>query len=139
MATIEFNGEFYNDDRLFVLHLCKSVTHRDDDGVEATTVFHDEAPPDHKWSVITFFNIPRYRACRVDNFDTYEEANTYFRGVEPTTPRISHGGRPSNNPPSFEQYSRWKSENGLIDYDIEAVYAMAPDDAKRQETFYSQR
>jgi len=139
MAGIEFNGEMYNDDRLFVLYLCKSVTRRHDDGVEATTVFHDDAPEDYRWSVVTFFNVPRYRVFRVDNFDTFEEADRYFRGVEPTTPRISLGGRPPEKPPSSDQYSRWKRDTGVRDYDIAAVYRSAPKDAKRQETFYSQR
>jgi hypothetical protein len=111
----------------------------EEDGVEVTTIYHDEAPEGHKWSVVSYWNVPRYRAFRIDNFETLPDARFYLEAVEPTTPRISFGGQTSPVPISREDHRKWKRENNLQDYDIDTVHPRSSPDAKRQENFYSQR
>jgi len=110
-----------------------------EDGVEVTTIYHDEAPDDHKWSVVTYWNVPRYGAFRIDNFETLSGAISYLEGVEPTTPRISFGGQPSPVPISLNEHLKWKREHNLKDYDVDVVQPGGSPEAKRQENFYSQR
>lgn len=59
MNEIGFNGEIYNDDRMFVLYVCKCTVDIDDD-VISTTIYHEDAPENHKWCVVTYRNVTRY-------------------------------------------------------------------------------
>ena len=59
MKATEFQGQQYYDDRSFVLYLCKAVIETALDGVVTTTIYHDQAPNDSIWCVLTYklFNI----------------------------------------------------------------------------------
>lgn len=92
---IDFNGQSYLDDRVFVLEVCP---------VEVTSW---KGTPEAKWSVITRRNVEGYPPFRCDDFDTMEHAMAYAESVEPSTPRTSLGGRSPNPAPSRAEYREW--------------------------------
>lgn len=123
--TIEFQGEHYFDDRMFVLYLCKGTVEIEpsDDGVVWTKIYHEKAPDNHIWCVATYRNCHRYPLYRVDSFYKKEDAEKYLKEIEPETPLISLGGRSPVSPLSYEAYSDWKQKNGLKDYDWKSLYS----------------
>jgi hypothetical protein len=94
---IEFEGRSYFDDRVFVVEVT-SVTARGLGG---------GGLPVTKWAVITRRNVLGYPPTRVDDFDTREEAEAYADEVEPTTPRVSLGGKSPVPPPTLVEYHEW--------------------------------
>ena len=123
--TIEFEGQEYFDDRMFVLYLCKGSVEiePDSDGVVWTKIYHEKAPANHIWCVATYRNCNRYPLYRVDSFYKKEDAEEYIKQIEPETPLISLSGKPPEHPLSYEEYSKWKVENGLKDYNWESLYS----------------
>jgi hypothetical protein len=121
MNQFEYNGEIYNDDRLYVLYVCK-CTVEVSDGIITTTIYHESAPDDHKWCLVTYRNVKRYIACRVDHFDSENEALAYSREVEPTVPLISLGGSSPRIPLPYDQFVHWKERNNFKDYDYKTMY-----------------
>jgi len=119
---IGFNGENYNDDRMFVLYLCQVTEDIHDDHIE-TTVYHVHPPPDAVWGLVTYRNVQRYVAVRVDTFTSKTAALEYIRRVEPTVPLISLDGRSPDSPMDYDEFVKWKAEEGLQDYDYRLMYA----------------
>lgn len=134
MKGIEFNGQMYNDDRMFVLYLCKGTVNADG---TATTIYHEEPPDNSKWCLVTYRNVPRYPAVRVDHFDTLEEAQAYIKKVEPTVPLISLGGKGPRVQLPYNEFVKWKTDNGFREYDFKAMYQ--PGGANLQEILYTNR
>jgi hypothetical protein len=133
---IEFNGKVYNDDRLFVLYIAK-CTQRLSDDLKITTIYHEQAPDNHIWCLVTFWNVERYKAYRVDSFDSVNEAISYAQYVEPQTPLISRKGKsPKNNEiMNIHEYRKWKQINGFKEYNYKKMF---PPNAKNpQENIYS--
>ena len=124
--TIEFQGEQYFDDRMFVLYLCRGKVQLepDADGAVWTTIYHEKAPEDHIWCVVTYRNCNSYPLLRVDSFYRREAAENYIESIEPGTPLISLDGFSPKKPLSFEKYSDWKVEANLKDYDWESLYSV---------------
>jgi hypothetical protein len=122
--TIEFQGQRYFDDRMFVLYLCKGTVEiePDNDGVVWTKIYHEKAPDNHIWCVVTYRNCNRYPLYRVDSFYEKKVAEKYIREIEPETLLISLGGEPPTLPLAYEDYSDWKQKNGLKDYDWKSLY-----------------
>ncbi|MBV2089327.1 MAG: hypothetical protein KUF72_00405 [Candidatus Thiodiazotropha sp. (ex Ctena orbiculata)] len=121
MAEIEFNGERYNDDRMFVLYICR-CTVRVSDEYEITAIYHEDAPKESHWCLITFKNVSRYIAHRVDHFETRREAEIYAAHIEPQTPLISMGGESPTNPIAITDYLKWKHENKFQEYDYKKMF-----------------
>jgi hypothetical protein len=121
MSEVEFNGEYYRDDRMYVLYVCKCTEDVQRDHV-ATTIYHEEPPPNSKWCLVTYKNVERYMAVRVDTFDSKQDVETYMSSLEPTVPLVSLGGRSRNPPLSYEEFARWKSEQGFEEYDYKKMY-----------------
>ncbi|MFC1866522.1 hypothetical protein ACFL0H_00050 [Thermodesulfobacteriota bacterium] len=121
MGMIQFNGEFYHDDRLFVLYLCKGTDETRSDHV-ATTIYHENPPPDALWCIVTYRNVERYVAVRVDIFESKKAAVEYMRNVEPTVPLISLGGTSPKPPLNYDDFVLWKKENGFKEYDYKTMY-----------------
>jgi hypothetical protein len=61
-------------------------------------------------------------AIRADLFDSESEARSYMRSVEPMTPLATLGGRSRNPPVSFEDYSNWKTSQGLKEYQYKDMF-----------------
>jgi hypothetical protein len=85
-----WRGETYLDDRLFILDL-----------QQAKKGNHEV------WAVTTRRNIKGFPPFRVDDFKTKEEAVSFLKGVEPSTPRISLHGKSPTPVPTYEEYLRW--------------------------------
>jgi hypothetical protein len=135
MEELQFEGDTYNDDRMFVLHICRCTVERRADGTTATTVYHDAAPPDSRWCLVTYRNTPTYAAYRVDHFDSLALAQEYLVQVEPTVPRLSLGGESPAEPLPYQEWVAWKAANGLKEYDHEALH---PDESDLPETLISE-
>jgi hypothetical protein len=137
MNMVEFDGETYFDDRMFVLHVCKCTVAALDAQTLETRIFHEEAPPDHQWCLVTYKNTTGYPAVRADHFGSLEDARAYMEGVEPTVPRVSLQGRSPRTPLPFGKYADWKTKNGLKDYDYKQAYL--PGGENPQEIVISRR
>ena len=133
--TIEFQGQQYFDDRVFILYLCKGEIKIEEgiDGAVWTTIYHDEvqAPENHVWCVVTYRNCGRYPLFRIDTFYKKIDAENYIRETEPHTPLVSLGGNPPERPLSYEDFLKWKKENNLTDYNWKILYSS--DGANQQE------
>lgn len=133
--TIEFQGQNYFDDRLYILYLCKGNVDPESDGLIATTIYHDRALNDYIWCVVTYKNYNRYPLYRVDSFYKQDDATAYIKLIEPKTPLISLGGKSPQNSLSCEDYIAWKKKNNLKDYDWKSLYTLGGSSAKL-ETIY---
>ena len=133
MSGIEFEGKIYNDDRMFVLYLCKCSV-RIEGNLVTTTIYHEKAPSEHDWALVTYKNVARYEACRIDRFKTVDAAKAYMETVEPLVPLISLGGRPSEEPLTCPEFQEWKKRNNLKDYDYKIIFSTFITDPK--EVFY---
>ena len=120
---IEFNGQSYYDDRLYVLYLCKGTIKVEPDGDVFTTIYHEKAPKEHVWCVVTYRNMARYPLYGVDSFYKKDDAVRYMQKIEPEVPLISLGGNPPQQPISYEDFLLWKNENGFKDYDWQSLYS----------------
>jgi hypothetical protein len=123
MQTTEFDGETYNDDRLFVIAICKCKVADADGGMVETVIHHENPPADHLWAVVTFRNTRRYPIVRIDHFARSDSAQAYLRTVEPQAPLISLGGASPRVPMSFDKYTAWKVANNYEDYDYRKVFS----------------
>ncbi len=94
----------FHDDRMYVLDVAE------------TTQFKFPYDFDHSethWSVITRGNWACYPITRTDEFNSYEEAVTYLKGVAPLTPRVSLDGKCPAPAPSWNAFQDWLIEEGL--------------------------
>ncbi len=91
-----YDGEFYNDDRLFILDYGVA----DEEGNEV-------------WCVVTRRNIRRFPPHRADKFVSEDEAVDFIKKIEPSTPRISLRGQGPSPVPSYEQYLQWLREQEI--------------------------
>jgi len=82
-----YQGKIYNDDRVFILDL--ALTEKD------VHTF---------WVVVTRRNHEGFPPSRVDKFRSKEEAISFIKKIEPTTPLISLGGKAPGKPLSYENY-----------------------------------
>jgi hypothetical protein len=123
VTTVEYEGEKYHDDRMFVLYLCKGTIAESDGQTITTTIYHENAPADYKWCLVTYRNIARYPAIRVDDFESIEEARAYLERIEPTVPRISLGGRSPRNPLPYKEWLEWKAVNQVKEYDYKQMFS----------------
>ena len=122
MPGIPFGKEIYNDDRMFVLYVCKCTFKNGHGDTVATTIYHASAPAEHTWCIVTYRNTARYPAVRVDHFESLDHARAYVERVEPMVPLISLGGIPPSIPLSFEKYVEWKTINQLKEYEYASMY-----------------
>lgn len=137
MNKISFEGEIYNDDRMFVLYVCKCTVEVGDNTI-ATTIYHEKPPENYKWCVVTYRNVRRYRAVKVDHFETENDSRTYIAEVEPTVPLISLEGRSPDIPLSYDKFLEWKEKNGFKEYDYKKMFSM-PGGSNPQEQMISRR
>ena len=135
MAPHHFQGEAYNDDRIYVLHIARCSVAPGPDDTTVTTIYHGNIPDDALWCLVTYRNTARYPATRVDHFDSQAEARSYLERVEPTVPRVSLGGRSPDDPLAFDAWNDWKVANGLKEYDYQTMYS--PGGSNPSETLIS--
>lgn len=119
---IKFQEQLYFDDRLYVLYLCKATAQFNPDGHIMTTIYHEEAPSNYKWCVVTYKNCDRYPVFSIKLFDLRDEAQSYIRIIEPETPLISLNGKSPKHPVLYDDYLSWKENKSLKEYDYKAMY-----------------
>ena len=130
MSKHHFQGETYNDDQMYVLHIARCAVEPAPDDTTVTTVYYENVPDDALWCLVTYRNTAQYPATRVDHFDSPAEARSYLERVEPTVPRVSLEGRPSEETLTFDAWSTWKTANGLKDYDYRMMYSPGGDNPR---------
>jgi hypothetical protein len=86
----------YRDDRVFILDLQLATK-----GVRKV------------WAVTTRRNVDGFPPFRVDDFETKEKAIEFIQRIEPTTPRISYGGKSPETPVSYDQFVLQLHEEGI--------------------------
>lgn len=91
-----YQGKIYNDDRLFILDLVRA---RKGDR--------------YIWSIITRRNHEGHPAFRVDEFESRKAAVEFVKRTEPTTPRISLGGKSPEIPLSYDEYCKQLKQDGV--------------------------
>ena len=91
-----YEGELYNDDRLFIL----------DYGLA-------EEEKNQVWCVVTRRNTHRFPPFRFDKFESENDAVDFIKKIEPTTPLISLGGKSPKSAPTYDEYLRWLAENQI--------------------------
>ncbi len=123
MQDLVLNGEQYRDDRMFVLYLSKCTRTEVGGGMFETTIYHDEAPANHIWCLVTYRNTRQYPIHRVNHFGSLREARAYMERVEPQTPLVSLGGRSPASPLPYEQFVEWKSRNRMQEFNPSEVYS----------------
>lgn len=123
MPEVEYEGETYHDDRMFLIHLCKCTVAASGGGTFTTTIYHEKAPADYRWCLVTYRNVARYPPFRADDFDSLEAAREYMERIEPTVPRISLGGQSPRTPLPYQEWVEWKAENQLKDYDYKEMFS----------------
>ena len=85
MASIEFNGQIYNDDRMFVLYLAPCTASEDSESF-SYEIFHETPPLQHLWGVVTYRNTQRYPAVKVNAFNSKKKAEQFKARNEPKCP-----------------------------------------------------
>jgi hypothetical protein len=115
--AVTFEGETYHDDRMFVVSVCKCTVKDVDAETMETVIYHETAPPDHTWCLVTYRNVPGYPVFRVDHFQTQEEARDRMKRVEPSVPLISLHGAPPRAPRPYHEFLAWKTRSHLQDFD----------------------
>jgi len=130
--TIEFRGEQYFDDRLFILYLCPGNIDEqpDEDGLIHTTIYHENPPEKYIWCVVTYRNSPGYPIVGVKHFSSRERAVIYMWHIEPETPMISLNGKSPEQPLQYQEYSAWKKKNNLKEFDFHDVYMSGGENAR---------
>ena len=137
------DGETYNDDRLFVLSVCRCTVAEVAEVAEVaadmleTIIYHEKVPTSHIWCVVTYRNTARYPLTRVDHFQTEAEARRYMQSVELSVPWVSLGGASPSIPPSYDEFVKWKTANHCHEYDYRRVFL--PGGSNARETILSRR
>lgn len=103
---LNFGGQYYLDDRMFVIELepVPPSNEADDSGIR-------------RWALTTRRNVPGYALFRQRLFDSREQAIAVLRSLAPQTPRLSLQGLTPIPPPTFEQHNQWLREQGLAPID----------------------
>ena len=100
---IQYQGDDYRDDRIFVINLTRGTVTK---GTEKQS----------KWLLVTYRNTVSLPAHRSDKFDTQEEAINYIKQVEPDVPLICNRGQPLDIPDTKDRWKfwiEWLANNGL--------------------------
>ena len=98
---INFKGETYRDDRLFVLNLT-----------------HGKEEEKSKWILVTYRNTIELPVYKTNCFNTKEDAIEYLKNVEQLTPLISNNEQPLEIPESeisdWDYFNNWLKQNNLF-------------------------
>ena len=102
MEMLSFGGQYYLDDRMFVVDVEPVAS---SDAADQPATAH--------WAVTTRRNVPGYVLFRRRLFETREQAIAVLRRFAPLTPRLSLCGLSPIPAPSYEQHNQWLRERGL--------------------------
>tara|TARA_Y100000389_G_C17265068_1_gene415010 strand:- start:225 stop:677 length:453 start_codon:yes stop_codon:yes gene_type:complete len=100
---IEFQGDFYRDDRMYVMNLSNGILEIDSKKIP-------------KFVLVTYRNNINLVATRANYFETKEEAEKYIKNVEFEVPLISNNGNSLLIPDDEDKWkfwTKWLLENNL--------------------------
>lgn len=101
IRVIEYKGQDYRDDRMFVINLS-----------------HGKEGDVPKWVLCTYRNTFQLITSKTNCFDTKEEAIDYLKSVEHEVPLISNDGKPLEIPDDIENkweyFNEWLEQRGLF-------------------------
>lgn len=100
---IEFQGDIYRDDRIYVMNLSNGILDIDSKKIP-------------KFVLVTYRNNVNLVATRADHFETKEEAEKYIKSVEFEVPLISNNGNSlliPGNEDKWKFWTNWLEENNL--------------------------
>lgn len=101
MESILYQGDYYLDDRIFVLEIRRAMS-------------TSESKPDElPWVLLTLRNVRGFRPTRADDFESWVDVVEYVEKIEPQTPRISLGGEAPDPVPSYDEYLQWCQGEGI--------------------------
>jgi hypothetical protein len=117
-----FDGRVFNDDRMFVLYLCRGEVNEVGKMINVS-IHHEEVKVHYHWCMVTYWNTPAYEANRIDVFPSESVAIDWLKDAEPRTPLISLGGIAPSNVLSYDEYEQWKKDLGYKDYEYGQLYS----------------
>ena len=103
---IEFQGDFYRDDRMYVMNLSNGILEIDSKKIP-------------KFVLVTYRNNINLVATRADHFETKEEAEKYIKNVEFEVPLISNNGNSLLIPDDEDKWKFWT--NWLIENNLNST------------------
>jgi len=92
--TIEFEGQVYRDDRIYVINLNRGIVSRNNDRKT-------------RYLVNTYRNTPNLPTTRTDDFSTKKEVVDYLKKVKPETPLVSKNGKSLQIPEGVDPWEHW--------------------------------
>ena len=125
----------YYDDRMYLMHICKCRT-LEQEGLEVTTLYHEDAPKGFHWAVAIFENAELYRIYDVVHHSNEKEANQFFVFNAPMVPRVSLGAMQPEEKIDFAEYSSWVTENKLDEYNYLTVFGLTEKGSNPSENLY---
>ena len=116
-----YNGELYNDDRIFVYNINQCQVEDTYDSIAYRIPF-EKALDNPQWCLVMYRNTPDYRIVDVFHFESQEEAKKFLQYIEPRTPLISLNGEKPIEPLNYNDYVQWKKSNQFSEYDYRKVF-----------------
>lgn len=101
MDMLNFAGQYYLDDRMFVV------------GIEPVEPHEAPGSAPARWTLTTRRNVPGYALFRQRVFESREQAVAVLRQLAPSTPRLSLHGLSPVPAPTYDQHNAWLREQGL--------------------------
>ena len=101
IKAIEYKGDKYRDERMFVLNLTFAQI-KIDDGVNLKS-----QELEYKWVLATYRNNLALTSFRTDKFDTKAKAIKYLKEVEPLVPLIGNGEEALSIPDNIDRWQYW--------------------------------
>lgn len=113
MSDYQFGGDYYRDDRMYVMRITSDFSKSNDGSITASMKAEGRVQPDVPVVLITYRNVASLPAVRVDDFPSRREAIEYIKNVEPTCPRVSGNGQAPKPTPSWDEHLEWLHSLGL--------------------------
>lgn len=92
--NINYQGDTYRDDRIFVMNLSRGKVEINGE------IFQ-------KFVLVTYRNSLKFVATRADNLDSREDAENYIKKIEHEVPLISQNGEPLPIPDNVDTREFW--------------------------------
>jgi hypothetical protein len=108
-----FRGDVYRDDRMYVMRVASNFAKDEDGAVMVARAAEPHIEADTPVVLVTYRNLPKLPAVRVDDFPSFSAAIDYIKRVEPTCPRISLQGRSPEPTPAWQEHLEWLHGQGL--------------------------
>ena len=125
---LEFEGEDYFDDRMFLCWVGRCFLGPPEEGISFSTIFHEEPSravlqnERDLWVVVFCRNTHRWPIVSLQHCKTRDMADQYCRMLERETPLVSLFGGVMDPLLSPEEWQLMKSSKKWADYDYTKVF-----------------